>query len=120
VIDGSTVTGADAATLSGVVQRVADAWSAAGRAERPYVAATLWYALGPDAQSRLHAYAYDYLEIFGDAMAGAMAGAAGCHSPQALRQAVEAAAEAGCDEVFLVPTTTDVSELDRTREALGR
>ena len=118
VIDGSTVTGADAATLHGVVSRVRDAWSAAGSGP-PYVAATLWYALGDGAAGRLRSYAYDYLEIFGDAMAGAMADAAGCHSPQALREAATAAREAGCDELFLVPTTTDVTELDRTREALG-
>jgi hypothetical protein len=27
--------------------------------------------------------------------------------------------ELGCDELFLVPTTADVRELDRTRDALG-
>ena len=35
------------------------------------------------------------------------------------RDAVDALGAAGCDELFLVPTTTDVAELDRTREALG-
>jgi sirohydrochlorin ferrochelatase len=41
------------------------------------------------------------------------------HTPDALREAMAAAREAGCDEFFLVPTTTDPAELDRTRDALG-
>jgi len=41
------------------------------------------------------------------------------HTPAALREAMEAAREAGCDEFFLVPTTADPAELDRTRDALG-
>jgi hypothetical protein len=48
-----------------------------------------------------------------------MADAATVNSPAALRAAIDGAAAAGCDEMFLVPTTTDVTELDRTREALG-
>ena len=42
------------------------------------------------------------------------------HTPERLRRAVEAAEEVGCDEMFLVPTTADPAELERTREALGR
>src|SRR4051794_5499642 len=118
VVDGS-VTGANVASLQGVVSRVQEAWKNAGRDETPYVATTLWYALGSGAAERLHDYAYTYLEIFGAEMAGAMADAAHASNPEALRQAVDAAAEAGCDELFLVPTTTDVTELDRTREALN-
>jgi hypothetical protein len=41
------------------------------------------------------------------------------HSPAALREAIEVAQAVGCDEFFLVPTTADPHELDRTREALG-
>jgi alkanesulfonate monooxygenase SsuD/methylene tetrahydromethanopterin reductase-like flavin-dependent oxidoreductase (luciferase family) len=119
VVDGSTVTGADLATQQGVVSRVQEAWKNAGRDEPPYVASSLWYALGDGAAERLHDYAYTYLEIFGPQMAGAMADAAFASSPEALQRAVDAAAEAGCDEIFLVPTTTDVTELDRTREALS-
>lgn len=118
VVDGSTVTGANVETVQGMVSRVQEAWKNAGRPEKPYVAATLWYALGDGAPERLHDYAYTYLEIFGPQMAGGMADAAFASSPEALRRACDAAAEGGCDEIFLVPTTTDVTELDRTREAL--
>jgi hypothetical protein len=42
-----------------------------------------------------------------------------CNTPEALRAAVDTCAELGCDELFLVPTTVDATELDRTRDALG-
>ena len=48
-----------------------------------------------------------------------MAGACTASTPEALRENMAAAEAAGCDEMFLVPTTTDVTELDRTRDALG-
>lgn len=120
VSDASTVTGVDGAALSGVVERVRTAWKDAGRAESPHISTALWYALGPDAESRLKGYVSDYMRIFGSEVADMMAGAALTHTPDALREGVAAAEAAGCDEMFLVPTTTDPAELDRTRDALGR
>ena len=119
VDDSSTVTGIDGAAFAGVVDRIRTAWKDAGRDEAPHISASVWYALGDDAAERVRGYAYDYLKIFGDDFATAMADATTCSSPQALRDAVAAAGEAGCDELFLVPTTADVTELDRTRDALG-
>jgi alkanesulfonate monooxygenase SsuD/methylene tetrahydromethanopterin reductase-like flavin-dependent oxidoreductase (luciferase family) len=122
VDDGSTVTNVDTAALAANVERIRTAWKDAERDEPPHISASLWYALDADesaAASRLYDYAYRYLEIFGAPVAEMMAGAATASTPAALREAVEAAAAAGCDELFLVPTTTDVTELDRTRDALG-
>ena len=48
-----------------------------------------------------------------------MAESAPVRSAAALRDAMAAAEAAGCDEFFLVPTTADPAELDRTRDALG-
>ena len=42
-----------------------------------------------------------------------------CSTPEALRRAIDNAAQAGADEFFLVPTTADADELARTRDALG-
>jgi alkanesulfonate monooxygenase SsuD/methylene tetrahydromethanopterin reductase-like flavin-dependent oxidoreductase (luciferase family) len=119
VDDGSTVTGVDRDSVAAVVERVRAAWRDAGRSDTPHVSASLWYALGSGAGDRLRRYAHDYLRIFGDDLAAAMAGACAVSSPDALRAAVAAAADGGCDELFLVPTTVEVAELDRTREALG-
>ena len=69
--------------------------------------------------SALHDYAYTYLKLFGPEIADYMADACTASTPEALRETMAAAEAAGCDEMFLVPTTTDVTELDRTRDALG-
>lgn len=119
VDDGSTVTNLDRDAFAGNIDRVRAAWKAAGRDEPPHISASLWFALGDGAAERLHDYAYTYLKIFGAEIAGMMADAANASTPAALRDAVAAADAAGCDELFLVPTTTDVTELDRTRDALG-
>lgn len=120
VDDGSTVTGVSRDAVAALVERVRAAWRNAGRTEAPHVSASLWYALGDGAADRLRRYTYEYMRIFGDVIAAAMADACTASSPASLREAVTAAADAGCDELFLVPTTADATELDRTRDALGR
>jgi len=119
VDDPSAITAVDAVALAGQRQRVVDAWKDAGRSEPPHFSSSLWYALGPDAKDRLAGYVYDYMKIFDDGFARQLAASAPVHTPDALREAMAAAAEAGCDEFFLVPTTADPEELDRTRAALG-
>ena len=119
VDDASTVAAVDRDTLAGAVERIRQAWQAAGRKDRPHVSTSLWYALGNDSESRLRGYVFDYMRIFGDEIAKLMADAAVTHEPGVLRDAMAAAEDAGCDEMFLVPTTTDAAELDRTRDALG-
>lgn len=119
VDDPSQITAVDPAALSGQRQRIVDAWKEAGRDRPPHFSSSLWYALGPGAKERLASYIYDYMRIFDEGFARQLADAAPVHSPAALKEAVDGAREAGCDEFFLVPTTADSAELDRTREALG-
>lgn len=119
VDDSTSVFGVDADAVGAAYERIRTAWAAAGRAEPPHISASLWYALGDDAAERLSGYCYDYMRVFGDDLARDLAAATTCHTPQALRDAVTTLDELGCDELFLVPTTTDVTELDRTREVLG-
>jgi alkanesulfonate monooxygenase SsuD/methylene tetrahydromethanopterin reductase-like flavin-dependent oxidoreductase (luciferase family) len=119
VDDASTITSVDADAARASFARIRDAWRAEGRPQEPHISASLWYALGDGARARLQSYAFDYLRIFGDEMARALADDATTDTPDALRDAVDGLADAGCDELFLVPTTADPAELDRTREALG-
>jgi alkanesulfonate monooxygenase SsuD/methylene tetrahydromethanopterin reductase-like flavin-dependent oxidoreductase (luciferase family) len=118
VDDATTVTNVDGDAFAGNVARIKQAWKDAGRDEPPHISASLWYALGDGAAERLHAYAFNYLKIFTPEVATMMADTCSASSAEALRTNLEAAAAAGCDEMFLVPTTTNVSELDRTRDAL--
>jgi alkanesulfonate monooxygenase SsuD/methylene tetrahydromethanopterin reductase-like flavin-dependent oxidoreductase (luciferase family) len=119
VDDGSTVFGIDPAATAEAFDRIRAAWAAEGRSDSPHISASLWYALGPDADSRLHDYGYSYMKIFGEELAEVMAGMLATSTPEALRQAIRTLEDLGCDELFLVPSTADVTELDRTRDALG-
>ncbi|MBO0728013.1 MAG: LLM class flavin-dependent oxidoreductase [Acidimicrobiaceae bacterium] len=119
VNDPSSITAVDADALEAQRQKVVDAWKEVGRSEPPHFSSSLWFALGPDAKEQLAGYVYRYMKIFDDGFARQLAESARVHSVGALRKALEAARHAGCDEFFLVPTTTDVAELDRARDALG-
>jgi alkanesulfonate monooxygenase SsuD/methylene tetrahydromethanopterin reductase-like flavin-dependent oxidoreductase (luciferase family) len=96
------------------------AWLDAGRTEKPYRLGGFWYCLAPDAPARLHQYVYDYLKIMGDDIATMMADAMQRNSPDAVMQALDNMQEAGCEEVFLVPATADLAEIDRLEEILAR
>ena len=119
VDDPSSITEVDGDVLVARRHMVEQAWKDAGRAETPHFSASLWYALGDDAQQQLSQYIFDYMKIFDEGMARSLADGAPVHTAEALRDAVDTARGAGCDEFFLVPTTADPAELDRTRDALG-
>ena len=119
VDDPTSITAVDGEALAQRRQIVQAAWKDAGRDEAPHFSASLWYALGPDAEQQLGDYVYEYTKIFDEGYARKLAETAPVHSAAALREAVDAARDAGCDEFFLVPTSADPAELDRTRDALG-
>ena len=119
VDDGSTVFGIDPAATDAAFTRIRDAWFAEGRSDAPHISASLWYALGDGAQERLYDYGYSYMKIFGEQVGTMMAGMLSTSTAESLRQSVSTLESLGCDELFLVPTTTDVTELNRTGDALG-
>jgi alkanesulfonate monooxygenase SsuD/methylene tetrahydromethanopterin reductase-like flavin-dependent oxidoreductase (luciferase family) len=113
-------------SMSGDPQEIArsfaaadEAWRDAGRADRPRRISGFWYALGDGAEARLRQYVFDYLEVFGADLARGLAANARIHGREAFRDAVAAIRETGCDELMLVPTSSDPRELDRTLEALA-
>jgi alkanesulfonate monooxygenase SsuD/methylene tetrahydromethanopterin reductase-like flavin-dependent oxidoreductase (luciferase family) len=118
-VDGAWTLDGDEATVRRAFDVVDAAWRDAGRAEKPHLSTSIWYALGEGAEDRLRRYAYDYLKIFGEEAGQYGAQSVACFTPDALRRAVDGVRAAGADEIFLVPTTADPTELDRTIEALG-
>jgi len=106
--------------LAGTRDRVDRAWEEAGREEAPYRMTSFWFGLGEDGPARLHAYAADYLAVFGAPIAVAMADLCTASSADAVRAALDHAEEVGFDEIQLVPTTTDLAELDRLAEVIDR
>ena len=113
-------------TMSGDVDEVRrafaaadEAWQEVGRDERPRRVTGFWYALGGDATGDVQRYIFDYLRVFGEAPARALAANGGVDSVERFRDTVAAIEEAGCDELILVPVRSDPRELDRTNEALA-
>jgi alkanesulfonate monooxygenase SsuD/methylene tetrahydromethanopterin reductase-like flavin-dependent oxidoreductase (luciferase family) len=117
-VDGAWTLDGNEETVRAAFDQIRTAWTEAGRTEAPHLSTALWYALGDDAEERLRTYAYDYLKVFGEGVGQFGAKSVACFTRSSLRAAVEAIRRAGADEIFLVPTTNDVHELDRTREAL--
>ncbi len=101
--------------------RMADeAWDAAGREHKPYRLGGFWCTLADDGPQRLHDYVYDYLAIAGPEIAKMMAESVHRSSEDAILQALDNAEAAGCEEVFLVPATADIAEVDRLGDLLLR
>jgi alkanesulfonate monooxygenase SsuD/methylene tetrahydromethanopterin reductase-like flavin-dependent oxidoreductase (luciferase family) len=90
---------------------IRDAWTAAGRTEAPRLSTSFWYSLEPDADEALRAYAYRYLEVFGHDGAEMMAGMCTAAGLDAVAEGLDRLEAAGCDEVYLVPTTVDPTHL---------
>jgi alkanesulfonate monooxygenase SsuD/methylene tetrahydromethanopterin reductase-like flavin-dependent oxidoreductase (luciferase family) len=107
------------ASLGAAVDRTHQAWEAAGRDEAPTLMTSWWIGLGPQPLEQLQAYARHYLGVFGPELAGALAASCTSAGPDAVRAAVEAAEAAGYDEIQLVPTSTDLAQLDELTEVLA-
>jgi len=58
------------------------AWRGAGRRERAQRITGFWYGLGPGAEERLQRYVFDYLRVFGERGAKAIAAKQRVHSTQ--------------------------------------
>jgi alkanesulfonate monooxygenase SsuD/methylene tetrahydromethanopterin reductase-like flavin-dependent oxidoreductase (luciferase family) len=111
--------GPDPAGVDATFRRAEDAWAAAGRADPPWLSTSSWFALGEGAEARLAEYAYNYLSNFGDKAARALAGLCRLSDAGVVRETLAALRETGCHEVVLVPTTTDITELDRLLAAVA-
>lgn len=95
------------------------AWETARRTQAPRRIGGFWYSLAPeDAGGKLRSYVHDYLAIFGEAPARAMAKGMHRDTPDAVQEALDGLEAAGCDEVFLVPATAERAEVDRLAEIL--
>ncbi len=97
------------------------AWDAAKRTAKPYRIAGFWCSLASgDAQAKLQQYVYDYTRIFGDAPARAMATQMTRATPDSVRAAIDDMQALGCDELFLVPATAEIAEVERAAEILAK
>jgi alkanesulfonate monooxygenase SsuD/methylene tetrahydromethanopterin reductase-like flavin-dependent oxidoreductase (luciferase family) len=96
------------------------AWQRAERTQQPYRLGGFWYTLADDGQQKLYDYVYEYLAIAGPEIATMMAESVHRSSPDAITQALDNAEAAGCEEVFMVPATAELAELERLSDLLAR
>jgi alkanesulfonate monooxygenase SsuD/methylene tetrahydromethanopterin reductase-like flavin-dependent oxidoreductase (luciferase family) len=98
----------DAGVMAG---KVKDAWRSAGREGEPRLAALAYFSLGADVEDASRQYLRDYYAFIGEYADHVAAGA--LRSEQAIRDALDAYAEAGITEVYFDPTTADLAQVDR-------
>ncbi|MEH6593131.1 MAG: LLM class flavin-dependent oxidoreductase [Halioglobus sp.] len=89
------------------------AWDRAGREQAPYRMGGFWYTLADEGQQKLYDYVYEYLAIAGDDIATMMAESVHRSNADSVALALDNAEAAGCEEVFMVPATAELTELDR-------
>lgn len=97
-----------------------DAWERNGRSAKPYRMGGFWYTLADGGQQKLYDYVYEYLAIAGSDIATMMAESVHRSSADAVLQALDNAEAAGCEELFMVPATADIAEVDRLSELLAK
>lgn len=95
------------------------AWERAERASKPYRLGGFWYTLADDGQQKLYDYVYEYLEIAGHEIATMMAESVHRSSVDGIVEALDNAEAAGCEEVFMVPATADLVEIDKLCDILA-
>ena len=96
------------------------AWQRADRPIKPYRLGGFWYTLADNGQQKLYDYVYQYLAIAGDEIATMMAESVHRSSESAVLEALDNAEAAGCEELFLVPATAELVEIDKLSELLAR
>jgi alkanesulfonate monooxygenase SsuD/methylene tetrahydromethanopterin reductase-like flavin-dependent oxidoreductase (luciferase family) len=95
-------------------------WSAAGRSGTPHKIGGFWYSLADGAKAALHHYVFEYLKIAGPEFATKVADTMTQHDPGLILDTMRAMKETGIDELFMVPSTADVTEVTRLNELVAK
>ncbi len=97
--------------------RAGTAWTDMGRPGSPALWGQSYFALGEDAVARGIAYMRDYYAFTGPFAEKIVEGL--LTTPQQIAAQVRGYAEAGCDELVLLPTIADVEQVDRLADVVG-
>lgn len=93
-------------------------WSESGRSEAPQNAALAYFSLGERAEEDAQAYLTDYYAWLGEDVANFIAGSA-AKDADTVKQYLAAFEEAGCQELFLFPSSSDPQQVDLLADAAG-
>jgi alkanesulfonate monooxygenase SsuD/methylene tetrahydromethanopterin reductase-like flavin-dependent oxidoreductase (luciferase family) len=113
--DGYAHAGGPPRAFAGAATRARAAWRDLGRPGRPRLWGQAYFALGDI--ERGNAYLRDYYAFTGPFAARIVA--ANLTSGRAIKDLARGYAEEGCDELVLLPTLSDISELERLAEVLA-
>lgn len=105
-LSGFTIAG-DPAEAGANFRLAEAAWTEAGRSERPRLLTGSFVALGPDAQETLQGFGRRYLAVFGERAAIGLSRRMPLHDEAVLDAFLTGLAAEGCDEVILVPASSD-------------
>jgi alkanesulfonate monooxygenase SsuD/methylene tetrahydromethanopterin reductase-like flavin-dependent oxidoreductase (luciferase family) len=95
-----------------------DAWKDRGK-PAPWLGTGFWYALGPDAREQMNTYLERYLNFMAPVARNNVKQICIATSPQAVKDALQQAKDAGADDVLLVPTTSDPDDVHRVADIIG-
>ncbi|MBJ6999550.1 LLM class flavin-dependent oxidoreductase [Streptomyces griseofuscus] len=98
-----------------LVRRARQTWIEEGRTDRPRMVAILYAHLGPDAARVAGDYLRGYYSFVGPKAERTAAGV--LTDPQHIRDAAQAYAEAGCDELILLPCTAQLAQVGLLADA---
>ena len=104
--------------LENTLQLANLAWSEAEREAAPYRMGGLWYTLSDGGQQKLYDYVYNYLLIAGEEVARWMAGTVHRSDRDAVKEALDNAESAGCEEAMLSPITAEPAEIERLADII--
>lgn len=116
--DGWIAAGAPPQQFAEWRQEFERAWSEIGRTEQPQNAALAYFSLGDRAEEDARAYLTDYYAWLGEDVANFIVDSA-AKDADAVQAAISAFADAGCQELFLFPSSNDPAQVDLLADAAG-
>lgn len=116
--DGWIAGGQTPDEYKGMVEKLNEAWSDAGRGGTPRKMALAYFSLGDEAEAEANAYLKDYYAWLGEETAGYIAGSA-AKDAETVKQYLAAFEDAGCEELILFPSSSDPAQVDLLADAAG-
>ncbi len=115
--DGWIMGGGPPEMFSQMAGAVDEAWQAAGRSGRPRKLSLAYFALGPRAREQADSYLKHYYGWLGEVAEQIAASAA--VSAEMVRGYVAAFEQSGCDELILIPCSSEVDQVALLAEAVN-
>ena len=115
--DGYVHGGGPPRAFTRAADRARTAWSDLGRPGSPALWGQSYFALGDDALEPGCAYMRDYYAFTGPFAEKITEGL--LTTPQQIAAQVRGYAEAGCEELVLLPTSADIEQVDRLADVVG-